>query len=353
MNYSIFLSIIAILAAFTSGCGQKGQDGQAASAGAEEAQEQESAVRTQALELSAVQRTIDYTAGVEAFEEVHLAPASPGKINEIMVEVADRVERGQKLFVMDQTQLHQAEVQLANLKTDLERLSTLLETGDIPKQQYDQVKTQVEVTESNVEFLRENTLIRAPFTGLVTGKYFEDGEMFSGAPNTAAGKAAVVTLMQIKPVKAIVNISEQYLPDLKKGMEAVVLTDVYPEETFNGKVSLVSPTVNPLTRSFEVEIRLPNSDMRLKPGMFVRVSISLGKEEAYLVPSNVVIQQEGTNNRYMFVNRNGVAVRHQVKTGKRYDEKIEIISDELIEGDMIIVEGQAKLDDGDKIKVVK
>ena len=351
MNNSTFLSIIAILAAFIAGCGQQDQDSQTAGAGADESQEP--TVRTQALELSTVQRTIDYTAGIEAFEEVHLAPASPGKINEIMVEVADRVDKGQKLFVMDRTQLHQAEVQLANLRTDLERLSTLIETGDIPKQQYDQVKTQVEVTESNVEFLKENTLIRAPFAGLVTGKYFENGEMYSGAPNTAAGKAAVVTLVQIKPVKAVVNISEKYLPDVKTGMEVLILTDVYPEETFNGKVSLVSPTVNPLTRSFEVEIRLPNFDMRLKPGMFVRVSISLGKEEAYLVPSNVVLQQEGTNNRYIFVNRNGEAVRHRVQTGKRFDERIEIISEELAEGDMIIVEGQAKLDDGDKIKVVK
>ncbi|MDZ7737683.1 MAG: efflux RND transporter periplasmic adaptor subunit [Bacteroidales bacterium] len=353
MKYSRLFSIIAILAVFSAGCGQQDQDGQAAGTGVDAQETQEVVVKTQPLELSTVQRTIDYTADLEAFEVVHLAPASPGRVNEIFVEPADRVKKGQKVFTMDKTQLRQAEIQLENLRTDLERLSTLLETGDIPRQQYDQLKTQVEVTESNVEFLRDNTTIYAPFSGMITGKYFENGEMYSGAPNTAAGKAAVLTLMQMNPVKAVVNISEQYLPDLNRGMEADILADVYPGETFNGRVSLVYPTVNPLTRSFEVEITLPNNDMRLKPGMFVRVAISLGQEEAYLVPSNVVIQQEGTNNRYVFVNKSGVAVRHRVQTGKRYNERIEIISDGLAEGDMIIVEGQAKLDDGDKIKVIK
>ncbi len=353
MKYSTLFSIIAILAAFSAGCGQKDQGDQAAGTDAGEARAQEVVVRTQALELSEVQRTIDYTAGLEAFEEVHLAPASPGRINEIFVEPADRVKKGRKLFTMDKTQLRQAEIQLENLKTDLERLSALLETGDVPRQQYDQMKTQVEVAESNVEFLRENTTIYAPFPGMITGKYFEDGEMYSGSPNTAAGKAAVLTLMQMNPVKAIVNISEQYLPNVKEGMEAEILADVYPGESFKGRVSLVYPTVNPVARSFEVEITLPNHDMRLKPGMFVRVAISLGEDAAYLVPANVVIQQEGTNNRYVFVSRNGEALRHSVQTGRRYDEKIEIISDELAEGDMIIVEGQAKLNDGDKIKVIK
>ncbi|MGC9356213.1 MAG: efflux RND transporter periplasmic adaptor subunit, partial [Mariniphaga sp.] len=220
------LPVILVLTAVITGCNQQNRAGQQALAETETAGS-EIVVRTKALELSSIARTIDYSASLEAFEEVHLAPASPGRINNIYVEPGDRVSKGQKLFVMDQTQLHQAEIQLENLKTDLQRISTLLETGDIPQQQYDQVKTQVEVTASNVEFLRENTVIFAPFPGVITGKYFENGEMYSGAPNTQAGKAAVVTLMQINPVKAVVYISEQYMPLLKKGMDAKIVADVY------------------------------------------------------------------------------------------------------------------------------
>jgi RND family efflux transporter MFP subunit len=347
------LPVIAIIAVVISACNQQNPGNMTEGPEAEGNEKKEINVRTSPLELDTIARTIDYTASLEAFEEVHLAPASPGRINSIFVEPGDRVSKGQKLFAMDRTQLHQAEIQLENLKTDLQRLSTLLESGDIPQQQYDQMKTQVEVTESNVEFLRENTVIFAPFAGVITGKYFENGEMYSGAPNTAAGKAAVVTLMQINPVKAVVYISERYMPLVKQNMDADIVSDVFEGEEFSGKVSLIYPVVNPMTRSFEVEITVPNNSMRLKPGMFVRVSMFLGEEEAFVVPSNVVLQQEGTNNRYVFVDRDGTAERYQVKLGKRYDEMVEIITDELGRGDMLIVDGHTKLTTGDKINVVK
>lgn len=353
MKPGTFLAIIAALILLAAGCQPQNKEGQAAGTETEQAEEKEFVVRTSPLKLETVKRTIDYTATLEAFEEVHLAPASPGRVEAVHVEAADRVSRGQKLFAMDQTQLHQAEIQLGNLKTDLNRLETLLETGDVAQQQYDQMKTQVEVTETNVEFLRENTVIYAPFNGVITGKYFENGEMYSGAPNTAAGKAAVVTLMQINPVKAIVNISERYLPQVEVGMEADIAVDVFPDREYSGKVSLVHPTVDAMTRSFEVEVTVPNNDMKLKPGMFVRVSLFLGEESAWVVPSNVVLQQEGTNNRFVFVDRNGTAVREMVKVGKRFDDMIEIISDDIQAGDMLVVDGQTKLTDGDKIKVVK
>lgn len=346
------LPVFIILTAVMAGCNQQNRAGDQAVNDSEPTEEKEILVRTQALELSTIARTIDYTATLEAFEEVHLAPASPGRVEKIYVEPADRVSKGQKLFAMDQTQLHQAEIQLSNLKTDLDRLATLLETGDVSQQQYDQLKTQVEVTESNVKFLRDNTVIYSPFAGVITGKYFENGEMYSGAPNTAAGKAAVITIMQVNPVKAVVNISESYLPLVDEGMDAGITVDVFPDREYDGKVSLVHPTVNPMTRSFEVEITVPNNDNRLKPGMFVRVSMFLGEEEAFVVPSNIVLQQEGTNNRFVFLDRNGTAEMHMVDIGKRYDEMLEIISDELQVGDMLVVNGQTKLTSGDKINVV-
>ncbi|MCF8221651.1 MAG: efflux RND transporter periplasmic adaptor subunit [Bacteroidales bacterium] len=351
MEYRRILPLFAIITLIFAGCKQQPGEGEADDA-VNDQETKEIVVRTKALDLSTIKRSIDYTATLEAFEEVNMAPASPGRINRIYAEEGNRVNKGQKLFLMDQTQLHQAEIQLGNLKTDLQRLATLLETGDIPRQQYDQMKTQVEVTESNVEFLRENTVIYAPFNGIITGKYFENGEMYSGAPNTPAGKAAVLTIMQLNPVKAIVNISEKYIPVIEEGMTASVKADVYRDREFSGKVSLVHPVVDPLTRSFEVEITVPNKERDLKPGMFVRVSMFLGEEEAYVVPSNVVLQQEGTNNRYVFINRNGVAIKQNVTLGKRFDEMVEIISDEISEGEMLVIDGQAKLTNGDKIKVV-
>ena len=136
------------------------------------------------------------------------------------VEVGDRVTKGQDLFLMDRTQLYQLKVQLSSLAKDLARLDTLMATGSAKQQQYDQMKTQYDVMKTNVDFMEENTLLKAPFNGVVTGKYFENGELYSGTPTTATGRAAVVTVMQVNPLKVNVNVSEQYYPLIKRGMKA-------------------------------------------------------------------------------------------------------------------------------------
>ena len=223
---------------------------------------------------------------------------------------------------MDRTQLYQLKLQLANLEKDLNRLDTLLKAGSAKQQQYDQMKTQYDVTKTNVEFMEQNTLLKSPFNGIVTGKYFEDGEIYSGSPTTQSGRSAVVTVMQVNPLKVNVNVSEQYFPLIKKGMKADVTADVYKNEKFTGTVYRISPTINPGARSFNVELELPNRNDLLKPGMFVRVSMDLGEVETFVVPANTVLVQEGTNLRYVFVEENNSARRIEVTIGKRFDDSL-------------------------------
>jgi membrane fusion protein (multidrug efflux system) len=310
-------------------------------------------VKVSMLSRSKIARTIDYTATVLPFQEVNVVPSTPGRIDKIYVEVGTRVNKGDKLFLMDRTQLYQLKLQLSNLGKDLNRIDTLLQTGSAKQQQYDQMKTQYDVTKTNVDFIEENTLLKAPFTGVVTGKYFEDGEMYSGTPTTQTGRAAVVTVMQIDPLKVSLNISEQYYPLIKKGMKAEVTADVYKNEKFTGTVYLIAPTVNSGTRSFNVELELPNRNNLLKPGMFVRVSMDLGQVETFVVPAYTVLVQEGTNTRFVFIEKDNIAERIEVSIGKRFDDQLEIISSGIKEGDMLVTEGQAKLINGDKIEIVK
>jgi multidrug efflux pump subunit AcrA (membrane-fusion protein) len=83
--------------------------------------------------------------------------------------------------------------------------------------------------------------------------------------------------------------------------------------------------------------------------MFVRVSIYMGEEDTFVVPASSVLVQEGTNERYIFIDRDGTAGRVEVTVGKRFDDKLEIISATLREGSRIVNEGQSKLVDGDRI----
>jgi len=310
-------------------------------------------VKLMDITLQQIEKTYEFTSTLQAFQEVYYAPASPGRINKINVEIGAYFNEGDILVEMDQTQLHQAKIQLKNLEVDMARFDTLLKANSIPKQQYDQLKTQYEIASNNVRFLQENITLRAPFKGIVSGKYFQNGEMFSGAPNTQVGKAAVVTLVQITPLKAIVNITEQLYPLIKDNMEVSLQTDVYPDKVFKGKVLRIYPVIDPISRTFQLEIVIPNADELLKPGMFCRATFVTGDVDAFVVPSTAVLKVQGANNRYIFIENNGRAKRVNVVLGKRFDDKVEIISKDIKVGDKIIITGQSRLVNDVEIEVIK
>jgi membrane fusion protein, multidrug efflux system len=350
MNYLRTFSALVISILLIAGCSSKSAKPAASTTAADTTARKAVPVREMALAKTKIARTIDYTATIIPYQEVNMAPSTPGRIDKIFVEVGDRVEKGDKLFQMDRTQLYQMRIQLSNLEKDVNRLDTLLKTGSARQQQFDQMKTQLDVTKTNVDFLEQNTLLKAPFNGIITARNFENGEMYSGAPGMS-GKAGVITIQQVSPLKVNVNISEQFYPLVKKGMRAKVVADVYKSEEFTATVFRIAPTVNSGSRSFVVEMELLNRNDMLKPGMFARVSLDLGEVETFVVPASVVLVQEGTNNRYVFVDNNGIADRVEVTLGKRFDDKIEIVSDKIKEGNKVISEGQARLINGDKIEV--
>jgi membrane fusion protein, multidrug efflux system len=355
MKYFKTILVIMISGLILSACSSKSKNETAGSqtTAVTTAEKATIPVSTQALAKTKIARTVDYTATILPYEEVNMAPSTPGRIDKIYVEVGDRVSKGDNLFLMDRSQLYQLKLQLANLEKDLTRLDTLLKTGSAKQQQYDQMKTQYDVTKTNVDFMEVNTRLKAPFNGVVTGKYFENGEMYSGSPTTQSGRSAVVTVMQVNPLKVNVSISEQYYPLIKRGMKAAILSDVYKDETFTGTVFRIAPTVNAATRSFIAELEVPNRNEKLKPGMFIRVSMDLGEVETFVVPAAAVLVQEGTNTRYVFVEDQGLAKRIEVTIGKRFDDKLEVISETLKEGANLVTEGQSKLINNDKIEIIK
>lgn len=344
--------LLAILVAFFSilfiSCG-----GKADAKSEENKTEKIQPVKVTLLQEEEVAREIDYSANLVAFEEVYLAPATPGRIIKVYPEIGDRVKKGQMLVQMDPTQLNTSLLQLENLKKDKQRFDTLIQYGGVTKQQYDQINTQYEVTKANVELLSTNVNLASPFNGVITAKYFENGELFTGAPNTQVGKPAIVVVQQINPIKAIISVSEKYYPVVKKGMIVDVKSDIYADKEFKGKISLIHPTINAQTKTFNIEIEVANNEELLRPGMFASVNMEFAKETAMVVPVSAVLMQRGTNNRYVFVYKDGKAHRIDVKLGKRFDDKVEIISDEIGINDQLIIAGHNNLIEGDKVEIVK
>lgn len=342
--------LAAVLGAAIVSCDMKPPGAAAAETNTEVEKIQPVKVMDLEYKNTAVEQNI--TSTIVAFEETHLSPALQGRIRSVKVEVNDHVRKGQLLVEMDRTQLDQTGLQYEQLKTDLARMDTLLQYGSITEQAYDQLKSQVESTELILKNLEENTLLRAPYAGIITGKYFNDGELFSPTPNTPSGKAALVSLIQVNPVKAMVNLSERYLPQVNKGMKATVSTDVYPGVDFNGTVFRIHPTISAATRTFVAEVTIPNKDEKLHPGMFARVRLKLGETDALIVPSIAVMQQAGTNERYVMLHENGTAKKVTVQIVNRHDDMLEIASSEIQGGEKLIFAGQTKLENGDPVNVV-
>jgi len=219
----------------------------------------------------------------------------------------------------------------------------LFAVGGISKQQLDQAKTQLDIAESSLNNLGENTTLTSPVSGVVTARNYDPGDVAMQLP--------VLTIENINPVKVMVNVSESFYNKVVKGMPVEVQADALGEEVFQGKISLIHPTLDPVSHTFAVEITVPNGDQRLRPGMFARVKMNFGTNERPL-SDMAVLKQVGSNDRYVFVEKEGKAIYTLVKLGARIEDKYEIVSG-LKAGDRVIVQGNTGLIDGATVEVVQ
>lgn len=301
-------------------------------------------VEVMVLQKEKIAHTLNLSTNLQGYETMNVSPSLQGKIESIKVEVGSKVQKGQLLVVMDQNQLNTTKLALLNLKEELLRMEALHKTGSISQQAYDQIKLRYDQTEESVDFLSKNTFVKADFSGVISAKNYENGELFTGIP--------IVVLTQINNLKALVNIPETYYPLIKEGKKVSLKSDIYPEKEFVSVIETVYPTIDASTHTFQVKLKIANSTQILRPGMFIRATLEMGEIQSLLVPYQAVLKLQGTNERYIFVNENGTAKRIVVKLGQRFDDKIEIISDEIHEGDQVVVTGQARLIAGAKLEVV-
>jgi RND family efflux transporter MFP subunit len=287
---------------------------------------------------------LELSSTLEGYESMSVAPSLTGKIEHIYVEVGSRVSKGQLLIRMDQNQLNTTRINLGSVQTEFNRVEALKESGSVSQQVYDQTKAQLDQLKQSETFLEANTFVKAQFSGVIAAKNYEDGELYAGTP--------ILTLTQINTLKAIINIPESYFPMIKKGMDVDITSDIYPGEVFPATIEIVYPTINAASHTFQAKVRIPNSSEKIRPGMFAKAKLGIGEVETMVVPYNAVLKLQGSNNRYVFLNRDGVAKRVDVTLGQRFDDRIEVVSDEIKEGDQIVVIGQARLVDGVKLEIV-
>jgi RND family efflux transporter MFP subunit len=291
-----------------------------------------------------VEVTNTFTSNIEPYAINNIVSQTAGRIVSINAEVGSQVRKGQVLAKMDDVNLTKTRLQIINDSTELARLTELYNIGAVSQADYDLATLSLNLAKKTYYNLAENTYLRSPINGVVTARNYDKGDMYSMTQ-------PIFVVQQIVPVKMLINVSESLFTQVDKGMEFDIEVEAYPGETFKGKVNLIYPTVSATTHTFPVEIVCQNSDQRLRPGMFARVTANFGMNHHVVVPDVAVVKQMGSGEHFIYVLQPDNTVKYTlVEIGKRLGSKYEIVSG-INEGDVIVTSGQIRLKDGVAVQV--
>jgi membrane fusion protein (multidrug efflux system) len=341
-NNRTILSILT-LAILLTGCG-KNSDGDS-----KNPTDPAIPVHTVIVTEEEVTPVLEYSGTVEPWAEAALGSEIPGRIEHLHCDVGDTVQAGFLIAELGSETLIQVQANFDATEKDWNRIKSLRESGTVSQQTYDRTQAAFDASKATYEKTLASTQLRAPFSGVITQKYLEEGEVFTLMPG-AAGSPAIVRLMFLDTVKVAVAVTENQYHNLALGQNATLKLDAYPDKEFVGIVSRIDPTINTQTRTANVEIQFVNSSEIIKPGMFGVVKISLPSKDVLLVNRDALIKQEGTGIFYVFKVQNDTASRANVITGDYFGGLVEITSG-LEDGDTVVTTGKMKIKTGSIVQI--
>ncbi|MBQ5888119.1 MAG: efflux RND transporter periplasmic adaptor subunit [Bacteroidaceae bacterium] len=302
-------------------------------------------VKVAEVTLEAVPQLKEYSTTVEAMVKNSIVPNSPLRIEKIFVEVGDNVKKGDKLVQLDAKDLDKLGLQYEYQKKDFERIEELYNVGGIAKADYENAKTQLEVTKKTLDSRTENTLLVSPIDGVISARNYDNGDM-------CGVQLPILVVEQISPVKMKVNISELDYAKVNKNLDITLKFDAFGNEEFKGNIDIIYPTINNATHTFPVEINLTNSDLKVRPGMYGKAIVDFGAIDHVVVPDAAVIKQAGSGNYFVFTYENGKVYNNKVELGRRMGDRYELISG-VAPGSSVVIAGKENLRDGIEVEVIK
>jgi RND family efflux transporter MFP subunit len=292
------------------------------------------------------------------------------------LEIREQVRQAEATFKVGQASIRQREADLTLAKNNLDRSRNLYDRQLLPQQTFDDVdarhqaavaqldlaRAQFEASRARLDELKitlSNTQIVSPVDGFIGKRYLDPGAF-------ASTNAPVASVVDIRTVRMVANLVERDMRRVPAGTAATVEVDAFPGEKFQGRVSRVAPVFDPATRTAEIEIEVPNTGYRLKPGMYSRVNLTIDtRKDAITIPRNALVDLEGKSGVFVAETaetpegtRGGGPSSSQgpsltakfvpVQVGIRDGEHIEVSSG-LSDGVRVITTGASALKNGDRI----
>ncbi|SHF44217.1 RND family efflux transporter, MFP subunit [Mariniphaga anaerophila] len=319
-------------------------------------------VSVEDIRLQSIEQFVSTTGTVNATSEVTLNSEMAGdyflQTNPATgrpFKLGDRVSKGQTIIRFEN------EEYVNNLAIDAVKLNL-----EISEQEYDKQKSlyekggvtlrelrNSEVSKTNAQYNYENAQIQmakmsvsAPFSGVIVElPYYTNGVRI-------ASGAQMATIMSYSQMYMSINLPEKNIGELQLGQEVLVTNYTLPEDTLRGKVTEMSPAISTETRTFSGRIDINNSDLKLRPGMFVKADvITARKDSTIVIPKDVILS--GNRGKYVFiVGRNSAADDRRITTGLENQDFVEVIEG-LSVNDRLIIKGFETLRDDSKVRIIR
>jgi RND family efflux transporter MFP subunit len=340
------------------------------------------AVEIEPVRKATIRDTANFTGTLSPKSQFMVAPKIAGRLENLMVDIGDRINRNQLIAVLDDEeysqQVRQAEADLlvakANLeesrsslevaKRELERVEELHKKGisadselDASRGAYATQEARYKVAQAQVanrEAALEATKVRLSYTK-ITASWEEGtnprvvGERFVHEGAMLTPNAPILSILEINPLLAVIHITDKDYFRVKTGQKALISSDALPEKMAEGEIVRIAPLLKETSREARIEIEFPNPEGLFKPGMFINVRIEFSThEDALVVPVSSVVKRNEQQGIFLADTENAVAQFVAVTVGISTNELAEILEPSTISGQVVTL-GQHLLADGSPI----
>ena len=300
--------------------------------------------------VMAVQGTVVRTEAEGIVREIHFEAGSHVNAGDLLVQLDVDVEK---------TQLRVAEAAAELARASFKRAKDLIGKRNISQADYDQASITLKQSLAQVDNIRaliEKKTLRAPFAGTLGIRSISVGQFLDKG-------SEVVSLQSLDPVYVDFSVPQQQLGDLSQGLMVSITSDAYPDHVFTGEISALNPNIDPATRNVRVQATLANADGRLRPGMFVEVSLTLAQTNKVLIipatavlyapygDSVFVIEEDKKDKTDKTDSKPVLVVRQQfVRLGERQGDFV-VVTKGVSAGDQIVSTGTFKLRPDMKVSI--
>jgi membrane fusion protein (multidrug efflux system) len=315
------------------------------------------------VELRDLEERIDAPGELLAKNRAEIAAEVAGQLTEIRFEEGEAVERGTVVIEIDPERheldlanakagVAEAEASLADRRRELDRMRALAKRQVASKSQLEGAETELATARSRLLAARarlgvaeralRDSSVAAPFAGLIARRSVSCGEYVQPGQK-------LFELVSLDPIEVEFHLAEVDSARVRLGQPVDVRVAPYPDETFRATVSVVSPTIEPRTRTLRVKALLDNSDGRLRPGLFARVDLGVARRGGVaMIPEEAVLQR--ADGAVVFrLTRNSRVERRVIETGVYRDGLVEVTTG-LSDGDTVVRRGHSDLIDGSVVE---